>query len=74
MPEVTAEKFINSEFVLFAIICANVDLPIPGFPQNIIEEILSLSISFLKTIPSPIRCFCPTNSSKFLGLKRDANG
>ena len=64
MPEVTAEKFINSEFVLFAIICANVVLPIPGFPQNIIDEILSLSISFLKILPSPIKCFCPQTLAK----------
>ena len=42
--------------------------------KNLIDDILSFSISFLRTLPSPIKCFCPTNSSKFLGLKREANG
>ncbi len=39
IPLVTALKLINSAFVVFAIIRANVVFPVPGGPQNIIEGI-----------------------------------
>ena len=42
--------------------------------QKIIEDMLSFSISFLKTFPSPIKCLCPTNSSRFLGRSLEARG
>ena len=40
MPEVTAENSIKFEFVLLAIILANVVLPTPGGPQKIKDDIL----------------------------------
>lgn len=55
-------------------IYANVVLPVPGGPQNIIEGIFSESKNFLMGPLSPIRCFCPMKSSKVLGLYFDANG
>ena len=55
MPEVTAEKLINSDWVSWAMILAKVVLPTPGGPQKIIEDILSVSIIFLKSLPSPIK-------------------
>ena len=55
MPEVTAEKLINSDLVSWAMILAKVVLPTPGGPQKIIEDILSVSIIFLKSLPSPIK-------------------
>ena len=74
IPDVTAENVMNSDFVCLAIILASVVLPTPGGPQNIIEVTLSLSIIFRSIFPSPIKCFCPTNSSKFTGLMREASG
>ena len=74
IPEVTAEKVINSDFVSLAIILASVVFPTPGGPQKIIEEILSLSIIRLSNLFSPIKCVCPTTSLSFLGLIRDARG
>ena len=56
IPAVTAEKVINTDSVLAAIILAKVVFPTPGGPQKIIEEILSLSIIFLNILPSPSKC------------------
>ena len=56
IPLVTAENVINSDLVSLAIILANVVLPTPGGPQKIIDDTLSLSIIFLNSLPSPIRC------------------
>ena len=39
IPEVTAEKVINSDFVELAIIRAKVVFPTPGGPQKIIDGI-----------------------------------
>ena len=74
MPLVTAEKSIKLALVRLAIMRASVVLPTPGGPQNIMEPILSLSIILRSTLPSPKRCFCPTNSSSVLGLRRAASG
>ena len=60
--------------VFAAIICARVVLPTPGGPQKIMEDTLSRSIRLRSTFPSPTRCCCPTNSSKFLGLILAASG
>ena len=37
IPDVTAEKLINSDFVTWAMIRANVVFPTPGGPQKIID-------------------------------------
>ena len=55
IPLVTAEKSMKLALVLPAIMRASVVLPTPGGPQNIIEPILSLSISLRNTFPSPRR-------------------
>ena len=57
IPLVTAEKSIKLAFVRFAMMRASVVLPTPGGPQNIIEPVLSPSISLRSTLPSPKRCF-----------------
>ena len=59
MPLVTAEKLMNSAFVILAMIRASVVFPVPGGPQKIMEGMRSLSMSFLRTMPFPSRCFCP---------------
>ena len=74
MPLVTAEKSINSDRVLLAIIRARVVFPTPGGPQKIIEEMRSSSIRRRSTFPFPRRCICPANSSNDLGRIRAASG
>ena len=74
IPLVTAEKSINVDFVLPAIMRASVVFPTPGGPQKIMDPILSLSIRRRRTFPSPSKCVCPTNSSSVRGRNRAASG
>ena len=55
MPLVTAEKSINEDFVVCAMMRAKVVLPTPGGPQNIMDEILSEAMRRRSTLPSPMR-------------------
>ena len=55
-------------------IYANVVLPVPGGPQNIIEGMLPDSMNFLIGPLSPTRCSWPMKSSNVLGLYFDAKG
>ena len=74
MPDVTAEKVMNLALDCLAMMFAKVVFPTPGGPQNIIEDICSCSSILLKIFPLPIKCFCPKNSSRFLGLTLTASG
>jgi hypothetical protein len=55
-------------------IFAMVVLPVPGGPQKIMEGTELISIATRRMLPLPVRCSCPTNSDKVLGLIRSARG
>ena len=74
IPLVTAEKSMNSDFVVWAMIRAKVVFPTPGGPQKIMEEIWSRSISWRRTFPGPSKCCCPTYSANVRGRSRAARG
>ena len=74
MPLVTALKFTNSAWVLFAIIPASVVFPTPGGPQKIMDGMRSCSMSWRKSFPFPKRFVWPANSSRFSGRIRLARG
>ncbi len=56
IPLVTALKSINDARVICAMILASVVFPTPGGPQNIMEDIISLSSIRRRTFPFPSRC------------------
>src|SRR3989304_2515167 len=74
MPAVTAEKGTNAARMRSAIRYASVVLPDPGGPQSIIDGTSPRSSARARTLPSPNRCVCPTNSWRVLGRIRSARG
>src|SRR3989338_3939349 len=53
---------------------ASVVLPLPGGPHKMNEKSSLFSIATRRGFPTPVRCSCPTNSSRVFGLILDANG
>lgn len=43
-------------------------------PPEIMEDTKSPSIMRRRTLPLPIKCSCPANSSRFCGRRRSASG
>ena len=72
LPDDTAEASTKLAPTEEAYILAKVVLPTPGGPHKISENGASDLIIRLRIAPSPLKCSCPTNSVKFLGLNRKA--
>ena len=73
-PEVTALSLTKAEAVVLAMMEARVVLPTPGGPKKMLEVRRSASMARRKRVPLPTICFCPMNSSRFLGRIRSASG
>src|SRR5579863_4141476 len=74
MPERTALKGMNSDFVRRAITRARVVLPQPGGPQKSIETMSSRSICVRSGFPGARSSSWPTTSSRVRGRMRSARG
>jgi len=60
--------------VIFAITYASAVLPVPGGPKKIRLVIRSALSIRQRSFPAPMNSSCPTNSSRFRGRIRAANG
>ncbi len=70
----TAERWKNSASIDFEITLARLVFPHPGGHQRRIDGSRPASINFRIGLPGPIRWDCPTRSSSFSGLRREARG
>src|SRR5262245_27847265 len=73
-PASTAEKGTKRAPATWAMRNASVVLPVPGGPQRIMEWRRPSSSARRSTVPGPIRCCCPTTSSRLRGRIRSASG
>ena len=48
--------------------------PVPGGPYKIMDGILPYSIAIRRILLLPVKCICPTNSSRDEGRIRSASG
>jgi hypothetical protein len=72
--ESTPERWKNSASSEFDMTLASDVLPHPGGHQRRIDGSLPASMNLRIGRPSPIKCDCPTRSSRFSGRRSDASG
>ena len=70
----TPLSLTNSAFVMSAMTCASVVLPVPGGPEKMTEGNRSASIARRSNLPGARICSCPANSSRDRGRIRVASG